>query len=143
LGVSYLAALPNLRHLELRYCALDDLAVMATLSNLETLNIRGNVSQLILEPLADAKRLTTLNVSDCALASLRGLNQMASLDVLSVVSCRLEHDEAIVDLIPSQLTSLTLSMMLSAGNLDVMVSHRWWANIIKQLKNLHPWMEIS
>ena len=136
LGVSYLVASTNLRHLELLDCALEDLTVMATIPNLGTLDIRGNLPHLpplILEPLADAKRLTTLKLNDCVLASLRGLNQIQSLDVLSVVNCRLVCED-MVDLIPTQLTCLTLSPIPSIG--------RQWADFIKQLKASHPWMEI-
>ncbi len=134
LGISYLATLTNLRRLELRHCAVDDLAVMSDLAQLETLSIRGNVSQLVLEPLANAQKLTTLRLRECTLASLRGLNQMPRLSVLSIVSCRIEL-ETCSDLMPNRLTYLKLVPFSKfAGQLT--------ADFITQLKASNPWMTI-
>jgi Leucine-rich repeat (LRR) protein len=134
-GVSYLENLPNLRHLELLYCTVDDLAVVSRVANLEILDIDGIDAQLNLEPLANMKRLTRLDINNCALESLRGVNQIARLDVLSITDCRLVCDD-IVDLIPAQLTYLKLALtsMRLVGKL--------WADFVKNLKTSHPWMEI-
>lgn len=134
-GVSYLENLLNLRHLDLLYCTVDDLAVVSRIANLEILNIRGNDAQLNLEPLANMKRLTRLEINNCTLESLRGVNQIARLDVLSITHCRLVCED-IVDLIPTQLTylKLTLTSMRLVGQM--------WTNFIKDLRTANPWMEI-
>jgi hypothetical protein len=89
---------------------------------------------LILEPLANTKRLTTLELNGCTLASFRGVNQIPSLEVLSVTHCRFLSDD-IFDLIPNQLTYLKL--------LPISWRHagKRWANFIKHLKTLNPWMD--
>ena len=134
-GVSYLENLLNLRHLELLYCTVDDLAVVSRVANLEILDIDGIDAQLNLEPLANMKRLTRLEINNCTLESLRGVNQVARLEVLSITDCRLVCDD-IVDLIPAQLTYLKLALtsMRLVGKL--------WADFVKNLKTSHPWMEI-
>jgi Leucine-rich repeat (LRR) protein len=134
-GVSYLENLLNLRHLELLYCTVDDLAVVSRVANLEILDIDGIDAQLNLEPLANMKCLTRLEINNCTLESLRGVNQIARLDVLSITHCCLVCED-IVDLIPAQLTYLKLALtsMRLVGKL--------WADFVKNLKTSHPWMEI-
>lgn len=135
LGISYVQTLTNLRRLVLRHCAIDDLAVMSDLAQLEILSIRENVSQLIVEPLANCKKLKTLTLNGCTIESLRGLNQILRLSVLSIVSCRIELEE-FSDLMPNQLTYLKLMPFSSQ------LGGQRLADFIAQLKASNPWMQI-
>lgn len=133
LGVSHLAA-SNLRHLELRSCAVDDLTVVSGFANLEVLIIWGNIKQLDPEPLANAQRLTTLEFTGCTLQSLRGLNAIPRLEMLSIVSCRVVS-ENIHDLIPIQVAFLTFDLISLKFN-------KQRVDFAKQLKASNSWMEI-
>jgi hypothetical protein len=135
LGVSYLRALVSLRHLKLGYCVVD-LSVMSELSHLESLHVEGNVDPLNLGPLADLKRLTHLELGDCELQTLGGLNRIPSLDVLTITTCRLLACEDPLDLIPRQLTTLTFKLHS--------VTHvgKKWQESVQRFKTANPWMEI-
>lgn len=82
------------------------------------------------------KRLTTLEFNNCTLESLRGVNQIARLDVLSITHCRLVDDD-IFDLIPNQLTFLELRLT------SLRLVGKTWTDFIKRLKESNPWMELG
>jgi Leucine-rich repeat (LRR) protein len=112
------------------------MAVVSRIANLEILNIRGNDEQLNLELLANMQRLTRLELNNCTLESLRGVNQIARLDVARPTAhCRLVCED-IFDLIPNQLTYLKLRLI------SLRLVGKRWTDFTNDLRTANPWMEI-
>lgn len=135
-ALSYLSTLTRLRHLNLVACDVHDLHAVAQLSSLEEFHIAANDEPLNLEPLANLRRLTKLAVRDCDVESLRGLNQIPFLDVLTVTSCEGLTRQGLSDLLPCRLSSL----IIGSDSRDLLEDG--WGTFVQALRLTNMWVDI-
>ena len=81
-------------------------------------------------------KLTKLAVRDCDVESLRGLNQIPFLDVLTVTSCEGLTRQGLSDLLPCRLSSL----IIGSDSRDLLEDG--WGTFVQALRLTNMWVDI-
>jgi len=119
-----------LKKLDLRKTNISDLSVIATLENLEELNLSGCKNIKDFSPLSNLKKLKVLDISETEISDLSPIAELTNLETLNLEGCK-----NIKDLSPlKHLKKLKALDLTAVGAVDL--------SPLTELENLE-WLDLS